>query len=257
LIPRIHTYAALATLVNLLVYAVAGIAPRTLPTPAVIERPFLRGASESDRAVAGRVVRMLDLSLATPVHDFNIGHDNTGRLVLDFYHANGRDKVTVLPDRLRIAESRAGFGKYLATLHVTSAAFHSGDWRLQLWAWYNEFAMWSLAVMLATGAWMLWTRRPGKRTHWWAALVSLPVLAIFAVTAVQMAHRKWTAALRPLNALHRSHAFAPVASVMLVVLAATGLWLWLTGRDRRTGGVLLTLGAAISGGLMLWMRASG
>jgi hypothetical protein len=264
LISRIHTYTALATLVNLLVYAVAGIASRTLPAPVVWEQPFRLEPGEPDRAAAERVVRLLDLSLATPVHDFNIGHDAAHRLTFDFYHANGRHKITVLPDRLYIEATRAGFPRYLSTLHVTTAAFHSGDRRMQLWAWYNEFAMWALVAMLATGGWMLATRRgrQGKlrRTHWWTALPALPVLTIFAATAIQMAHRSWWTAgpvWRALNAIHRARGLAPapLASLLLPVLVATGLCLWLEGPNRRAGAALLAVGALVSGGLIVWMRA--
>ena len=105
---------------------------------------------------------------------------------------------------------------------------------------------------------MLVTRRgkPGaiRRTHWITALVSAPLLALFAFTAVQMAHR--TAAVLPaINALHRSRVVAPFASAALLILTATGIVLWFNGRDRRTGAALLTFGALVSGGLILWMRA--
>jgi hypothetical protein len=263
LVPRIHTLASLATIVNLLVYAVAGIAPRTLSTPVASEQPFVRTAGESDRDTAERVVRLLGLSLATPVHSFNISRDTGGRLVLDFYHANGRHKVTLLPDRLRIETSRAGFAKYLSTLHVTTAVFHSGDRRMQIWAWYNEFAMWMLVVMLTTGCWLAVTRRwrPGaiRRAHWIAALAGLPVLAILSASAIQLAHRTWWTAgpfSRTLAVLHRGSGsvLPPIATVILLSLGATGLVLWYRGRDRRLGGLLLAAGTVVSGGLLVWMR---
>jgi hypothetical protein len=263
LIARIHTFLALATIVNLLVYAVAGIAPRALPAPEVSERPFVRPPAESDRTTADRVVRLMGLSLAAPVHDFNISHDFAGRLTLDFYHANGRHKVTVLSDRLHIETGRAGLGKYLSTMHVTTAAFHSADRRMQLWAWYNEFAMWALIVMLATGGWLAVTRRwrPGiiRRTHWLTAIVALPVLTIFAVSAIQLTHRSWWAAgpfSRMLASLHRgrSGGLPPVATALLPFLAATGMVLWYRGRDRGPGAVLLAVGALVSGGLLVWIR---
>jgi hypothetical protein len=265
MIPRIHTLAALATLLNLLVYAVAGFAPRSTPAPVIWDQPFTTGPGETDRAIAIRVVRLLDLSLATPVHDFNIAHDPAGRLTLDFYHANGRHKVTVLPGRLHIEATRAPLAKYLSTLHVTTAAFHSGDRRLQLWAWYNEFAMWMFALLLATGAWMLATRRGRgsaiRRTHWITALIALPILAIFAVSAVQMAHRTWWTVgpvLRTLARWHRARGLAPApfAGALLLLLAATGFCLWLQSRrDRIAGAILLALGTVLLGGLIVWMRA--
>jgi len=262
LIARIHTFAALATILNLLVYAVAGIAPRTLNPPQSYDHPFMRAAGESDRDTAERVVRLLRLPLATPVHSFNIGHDHEGRLVLDFYHANGRHKVTVLPERLHIEESRAGIGKYLSTLHVTTAAFHSGDSRMQVWSWFNELAMWTLVVMLATGAWLLIARRwqagALRRTHWIAGLIALPVLAFFAASAVQMAHRTWWTAgalWKSLAVMHRARGVAPpLATVLLLGLITTGVCLWYRERNRRAGAVLLTASAVVSGGLIVWMR---
>jgi hypothetical protein len=264
MIPRIHTFAALATFLNLLVYAVAGLAPGSTPAPAVRDQPFTTTPNESDRAIANRVVRVLGLSLATPVHDFNMARDPAGRLALDFYHANGRHKVTVLPGRLHIEATRAPLAKYLSTLHVTTAAFRSGDRRLQLWAWYNEFAMWMFALLLVTGAWMLVTRRGRggalRRTHWLVALIALPILVIFAVSAIQMAHRLWWTAgpvLRGFALLHRTRGLAPapVAGALLLLLAATGFSLWLQSRrDRFAGAVLLALGASLSGGLIVWMR---
>jgi len=263
LIPRIHTYAALATFVNLMVYAVAGLAPTSSPAPVIWEMPFHMEPGMSDRAVAERVVDLLDLRLARPVHDFNISHDAAGRLTLDFYHANGRHRVTVLDrgQRLRVIATRAGFAQYLSTLHVTTAAFHSGDWRLQVWPWYNEFAMWALVAMLATGAWMVAKRRgrPGmaRRTHWIAAWTALPVLAIFAFTAVQMSHRGWWAPIAALNALHRARGgwLAPLASVQLMVLGATGFYLWFrSSADRRTGAIVLAAGTLAAGGLIVSMR---
>lgn len=125
-------YAGLLTLANLILYGVVGIAawlePRGTAAPEVWEQAFTRAEGQADRVTAQRVVARLGLSLATPVHDLNIRHDAQGRLALDFYHANGRHKITVLndPGRLRIERTQASVWRYLSTLHVTTAAFHSG-----------------------------------------------------------------------------------------------------------------------------------
>jgi hypothetical protein len=99
-----------------------------------------------------------------------------------------------------------------------------------------------------------------RRIHWAAALPAIPLLAIFALTAVQMAHRKWWTAgplTRELFSWHRSRGMplAPLAGLLLLVMATTGLWLWLPGRDRRAGAALLAIATLVSGGLILWMRA--
>jgi hypothetical protein len=280
-----------------MLYAVVGIAAlfdsRTSPPPAVWEQPFAVQAGQSDRQVAERVVTLLGLSLATPVHDFAIGHDAEGHLALDFYHANGRHQVTVLdrPGRLRVSQTRAPLWKYLSTLHVTTAAFRSGDWRMQLWAWWNEFAMWCLAVMASSGVWIWWTRRglvgrtpwsardapvphparrewplpeksrsPLRRAHRYAALGALALLGVYEISAIQMAHRTWLKAGPVLDAFNRIHrlrgiGFSPLLGVALLVLGATGLCLWWKlQRDRRAGAALLASGIIMAGGLICWMR---
>jgi hypothetical protein len=278
LILRIHAWTGLLTFVNLMLYAVVGIAAffdaRTVPAPVVWEQPFDVRAQQSDRAVAERVVLLLGLPLATPVHDFAIGHDAERHLVLDFYHANGRHRVTVLehPGRLRVEHSRASLWKYLSTLHVTTAAFHSGDWRMQVWAWWNEFAMWGLAVMGVSGAWLWWGRREtrgtprrvpystARRVHRYTALGALPLVAVYEISAVALAHRTWLKAGPVLGVFHRIHrmlgfGFSPLLGAALLVLGATGLWLWWKlHRERPVGAALFGFGFFLAGGLIWWMR---
>lgn len=266
MISRIHTYAGLLTLANVVLYAVVGMAAlfdaRRTPAAVVREQDFATQAGQTDRETAERVVKLLGLTLATPVHDFNIGHDGQRRLVLDFYHANGRDKVTVLGERIRVEHTRAGLWKYLSTLHVTTAAFHSGDWRMQAWAWWNEFAMWCLLAMTASGVW-IWISRWGakgtwRRVHRYCGLAMLALLAIYEVSAVHMAHRAWWKGAAWLDRVHRARgvSFAPVLGIGLVALAVSGVWLWWKlGRDRRTGAALAALGMTIAGVLAAWMRA--
>jgi hypothetical protein len=158
LLRRLHTYAGLLTFVHLGVYGIVGL---TIPflrqspgrVPVVHYRSFPVPPNLTDRQVAERICSLLGLSLATPVNNAVIQQDASNNLVLDFWHANGRDQVTVLEKegRLRIETVRNNLPLYLFTLHETTAAFHSGDWRMQLWADYNEFVMWSLLGMLATG----------------------------------------------------------------------------------------------------------
>jgi hypothetical protein len=278
LILRIHNYAGLLVFLNIVIYAVVGIAAiagaRTPTPPVTWEQPFAVPPNLRDRQVAERVVGLLGLSLATPIHDFNIAHDAQGRLKLDFYHANGRHQITVLeyPGRLRISHTRAGFLRYLSTLHVTTAAFHSGDWRMQLWAWWNEFAMWCIAVMAASGVWIWWERRPKRpmprrglysgmlRMHRYTALGALAAVAVYEISAMQMAHRTWISAGPVLSAFNRIHrmrgvGLSPPLGLSLLVLAATGLWLWWKlQRDRRAGMALFGLGTFLAGGLIWWMR---
>jgi hypothetical protein len=216
LIQKLHTYAGLLAFVNLMVYAIVGISATLGPRrgiPAVSYRAFTVEPNLTDRQVAERVCTLLDLSLATPIQNAAIQHDAARNLLLDFFHANGRHKVTVLEKegRLRIEVTRNTVWKYLDTLHVTTAVFRSGDWRMQLWAYFNEFAMWCLIAMMASGV-AIWLstrtrRRQKSRTiHLWTALFCLPFLAMYAVTAVQIAHGTWfsnAGLMLTLNRMHR------------------------------------------------------
>jgi hypothetical protein len=161
-IQKIHTYAGLLTFVNLMVFGLVGVSASFAPRPGApaFEPHFEAFTPEpnlTDRQVAERVVDLLHLSLATPIQSAVIQHDLENRLLLDFYHANGRHRVTVYESerRIRVETMRNSFWSYLGTLHATTAAFHSGDWRMQLWADYNEFAMWCLIAMMISGV-ALW-----------------------------------------------------------------------------------------------------
>jgi hypothetical protein len=170
LLRKLHTYAGLLTFLHLVVYGVVGLSVPFLrgskDAAAVVRyRDFIVPANLTDRQVAERVCGVLGLSLATPVNQAAIQHDSANNLLLDFWHANGRDQVTVLEKegRLRIETTRNNLALYLFTLHETTAAFHSGDWRMQFWADYNEFAMWCLLGMIVSGWAMFLGSRVGSR----------------------------------------------------------------------------------------------
>jgi hypothetical protein len=281
LLPKIHTWAGLLTFVNLMVFGAAGLGAALEPpgggAAASMEyRSFTVEPGWTDRQVAERVVELLHLPLATPVQKAAIQHDSANRLVLDFYHANGRHKVAVLAaeGRLRVSVWRASFWKYLSTLHVTTAAFRSGDARMQLWAWYNEFAMWCLLVLMASGTAIWLTTRPRRRSrirslHFYVAVCCLPFLAMYGITAVRMAHRTWFGAaagfMETLNRMHRLPGawrgypwvvLPGLVSMGLLAMGVTGLCLWFEKRnERRTGGAMLASGVVLAGGLIVWMRA--
>ena len=264
MVRKLHTCAALLTFANFTVYGLVGLTAAFVPRwggSTVSYRPFTRAAGETDRRVAERAVTLLGLSLATPVQSAVIQHPAGQGLVLDFWHANGRHTVTVLESegRIRIERKPNTFRAYLSTLHATTAAFHSGDWRMQLWADYNEFAMWGFVVMMASGAGLWFTSRARpvmRRVHRWLAIAALPFLVFYAVTAVQMAHRRWLGWpwLRALSRSHHSPALGLMGAVFLL-LGVSGLYLWLESRaQRRTGAILLGATMALTVALVWSMR---
>ena len=174
MILKLHTWAGLATFVNLMIYGIVGIAAAFEPAPGAPQRaavvrelPFEIAPNQTDMEVARQVVDRLGLKLATPVQTFAIQHDAAHNLVLDFRHANGRHRVSFpRAGTMRVEESRAPLVRYLSSLHVATVALRIGDWRMRAWGYYNEFAMWSLALMVGSGAWMWLERRPRR---WWEA----------------------------------------------------------------------------------------
>jgi hypothetical protein len=172
LLRKIHTYLGLLTFINLMVFGVFGLAVTWRLQPAAPFRPaevhylpFTTAPDATDAAVADRVCSLLGLSLARPIQKEVIQRDAAHNLLLDFWHVNGRHRVTVLEaeGRLRVERIPGAFWRYLDTLHRTTAAFRSGDRRMQLWAGYNEFAMWSLIGMLASGVALWLLSRPRHR----------------------------------------------------------------------------------------------
>ena len=275
-IKRIHTYAGLLTLVNLLVFAVTGIAqalhwPRLLPAVTAYA-DYQPVPGERDRDRADRLASLLGLTLATPVQPAAIQHDAAGHLLLDFYHANGRHRVTVLPDqhRLSITITRNALPRYLDILHMTTGVFRSGDRRMQMWAYYNEVALWSLLVLLGSGAWMAWDRfrlrrwwsPTGVRTaHFLTAVLVFPLATLYAVSSLPLAHRAWfpfPGLVTWANHVHRTGGFfAGVIGLAILALAASGVYLWAKGRSNRTIELLVTTGAASALlALIVSMRAS-
>ncbi len=170
-IRKLHTYAGLLTFVNLVIYGTVGLTAVLEPSPGQTDRPqviyvpFTVLPNLTDLEVAEQVRSLLHLDLAKPVQPFVVQRDAAMNLVLDFRHANGRNKATVLEreGRLRVEVTRSPLWRYLSSLHVASAVFHPGDWRMQLWAYYNEFAMWCLIGMLLSGATLWLLTRPGHR----------------------------------------------------------------------------------------------
>jgi uncharacterized iron-regulated membrane protein len=173
MLKRIHTWLGLLTFINLTVYGIAGLSAalqtvspeKAEPDWIVTERAFVAPRNATDMQVADEVCKMLGLSLATPVQKPAIHRNDDGTLWFDFWHVNGRHKVTVLEKqgRIRVEEYRGSLTNYLDAMHATTAAFTSNDWRMTLWAYYNELAMWALIGMILSGVYLWLSARPRHR----------------------------------------------------------------------------------------------
>jgi hypothetical protein len=173
IIKRLHTWAGLLTFINLMIYGAAGFHALLLPRPddrprgalTVIERPFTVPPNLTDKEVGERICAEIGLTLATPVQKEAVQRDASGTLWFDFWHANGRHQIRVLESehKLRIEAYRGSVLDYLDEIHADTAALRSADRRMQLWTWYNEFAMWCLLGMIASGLWLWLSTRPAHR----------------------------------------------------------------------------------------------
>ncbi len=185
-IKKLHMYFGLLNFSILLVFGIAGLtatfeaAPDNRVPPAVSVRfeNYTAPAGMNDKEVADDVYRVLKPALANPVPKFAIRRDADNNLAFAFFNVNGQQRVTVLEreNRLRIETLRVSPWHFLDRLHSTTMNARSTDRRIQLWGYYNEFAIWSLLGMPLSGLYLWLSSRPGYRP---AQLVFLAGSAFF------------------------------------------------------------------------------
>ncbi len=188
-IKRLHIYVGLLNSTILAVFALVGLAasflphspPASRPAPEVRRVPFEVPGGADDQEVARRVYETLRLPLTRPPAAFNIRRDDGGRLRVHLPTPARLYRVTVLEDesRLRVETVSFDIWHYLARLHTITPARGHPDWRIRAWAFYIEFALWSLIFMAATGIWLWLASRP--RLKW--AQVSFAAGAVAFLTA--------------------------------------------------------------------------
>jgi hypothetical protein len=181
LVKDLHTYLGLLNFSHLIVFGIAGLVATFSPPPGerqpepgpVRHVAFTARPDWTDKEVADAVYEALRLPLTGPVPEWAIRRDAEGRLLLNFHTVNGPFRVTVLESegRLRIETLRNGFWRYVSNLHATLRVHdHSGDWRVGLWTWYVEVALWSLIAMALSGLYLWLSSRPRFRTAFWLLL---------------------------------------------------------------------------------------
>ncbi len=172
-IKRLHIYVGLLNSTILAVFSLVGLAasflphspPAARPASAVRLVPFEIPGDADDAAVARRVYETLHLPLTRPPAAFNIRRDKAGRLRIHLPTPARLYRVTVLESesRLRVETVSFDIWHYLARLHTITPSRGDPDWRIRAWAFYIEFALWSLIFMAVTGIWLWLASRPRLR----------------------------------------------------------------------------------------------
>ena len=190
-IKRLHIYVGLLNSTILAVFALVGLAASFLPhTPPdartsdeVRYVPFEAPGDLDDLELARLVYEAAALPLTRPPAKFNLRRGEDGLLQVRLPTPSKLHVVTVLEpgNRLRIETRAFDMWHYLARLHTITPARPLPDWRLRAWAWYIEFALWSLIFMGATGVWLWLASRPGLG---WARISFAAGAAVFALILV-------------------------------------------------------------------------
>jgi len=171
LLQKIHIYLGLLCWSILFVYGIAGLTATVFragpPGPhfqssSVRMESFVTPPNQTDKQVAAAVWKTLKIPLAGPPPAYAIHRDHENNLVVSFYTTNGPTHVTVLEqqNQLLIETHRNTLWAYFNNLHSTTLRGHPYDWRIRLWAYYNEFAVWALLAMALTGVYLWLSSRP-------------------------------------------------------------------------------------------------
>jgi hypothetical protein len=155
----------------LFVYGIAGLTATVFragpPGPhfqssTVRTETFVTPPNQTDKQVGDAVWRTLEIPLTGPPAAYAIRRDRQNNLVVSFWTTNGPTTVTVLEqqNRLRIESHRNTIWAYFNNLHSTTLRGRPYDWRIQLWAYYNEFAVWALLAMAMSGVCLWLSSRP-------------------------------------------------------------------------------------------------
>ena len=176
LIKKIHIYLGLVSFAALLVFAITGIeaalspgpGQRETPAPVVRTADYKPRPGMSDKEVADEILAAQDLGMAHPVPQWAIKRDGENNLRLDYYSVNGMTRVTVLEreGKLRFEQTRVGLWAFFNRIHATTIRADARRWPMRLWTYYNEFAIWTLLLMTASGVYLWLASRPSLWFAW-------------------------------------------------------------------------------------------
>jgi hypothetical protein len=166
-------YAGLLNTTALALFGVIGIAVTVLPKPQDRTPPeatvefvdFQVPGDMDDRQLADHIQEHLAIPLTGPAPDWSMHHDRAGNLRFRLPTPARRYDIGVLEaeNRLRIRTQDFDTWQYLFHLHEMTPAYARPDLRIQAWAWYIEFTIWSLIAMALTGVYLWLASRPGYR----------------------------------------------------------------------------------------------
>ena len=162
LIKKIHIYIGLLNFSNLIVFGIAGLAAtfqggpqRKMPAGSLRYESFTPAPGATDRQIADQVFERVRFPLSDPVPDWALHRDTYGNLPVEFWTVNGTCQALYerKENRLRIETTWSSLPFFLDDMH-TLTSLKQSDWRVRVWAAYNQFAIWSLIAMATSGVYL-------------------------------------------------------------------------------------------------------
>jgi hypothetical protein len=172
LVRKLHAYAGLLSFTVLLIYGIAGLTVTFHAGPGEHpnEQPvrfvnFDPPAGATDEQLASLAYEKLRPMLFGPLSPPNPEKDSHGRLRLAFWSINGTHEATLLAaeKRIRIESRRTGFWNYLNELHTATEVENAATLPLRLWAILNQFVMFTMLFLAASGIFLWLVSRPKFR----------------------------------------------------------------------------------------------
>ena len=170
---RIHMYTGLLNFTALVLFGVVGIvatalpphAERAQPEPGVELVEFEIPGGMDDRQLADHIQATLRIPLTGRPPDWTLKRDDDNNLRFRLPTPARGHEIVVLEaeSRLRIETLLFPTWQYLIHLHEMVPSRVTPDLRIQAWAWYIEFSIWSLILMALSGLYLWLESRPGYR----------------------------------------------------------------------------------------------
>ena len=182
-------YLGLLNLSILLIFGIAGLtATFSVPGGRLNQLQQSRTIRYEDLTVPASLIADRDVGEYVRQHlnlaavEWTVQRDPDHNLQFNYYTHNGPRSVTLLEkeNRLRIATTENLMWYFFDNLHATSRR-DASDWRVRLWAFYNEVAIWALITMALSGLYLWLASRPKYRWAWVSFLTGSGTFAVLYV----------------------------------------------------------------------------